>query len=61
MLVVNAKSSQAILINYRWFNILVSERFLKHNLTEARYTYAQGLIFVTAIEKPLVIITIEAT
>ncbi len=37
------------------------DRFLKHNLTEVRYTYAQGLIFVTTLEEPPVIVTIEAT
>jgi hypothetical protein len=37
------------------------DRFLKHNLTEVSYTYAQGLIFVRTFEEPPVIVTIEST
>ena len=36
-------------------------RFLKHRMTEACYTYAQGFIFVATKEEPPTILTIEAT
>jgi hypothetical protein len=36
-------------------------RFLNNRRIAVRYTYAQGFIFVVAIEEPPVILTIEAT
>ena len=51
--------SQSKAIRFRGKHML--HRFLAHNRTAVRYTYAQGFIFVVAIEEPPTILTIEAT